>query len=432
MIGLMDCNNFFVSCERVFAPALRHRPVVVLSNNDGCVVSRSNEAKAMGIKMGEPYFRLKHLADEGRLDVRSSNYVLYGDMSRRVMQIARRAAPRIEVYSIDECFLDLGGTPDPKAYGEALAARVQKCTGIPVSVGVASTKTLAKVASRFAKAYPGYRGCCVIGTEEKRRIALQRTPVGDVWGIGRRTLPRLAQMGLQTAWDLSSWSRQAVERQLQLPGLQTWNELNGTPAKPIETETARKSLTCSHSFKAPIDDYETLRGQVAGFAATCAEKLRREHSTARTVTAYVRTDRFRTDRPQYENAASLTLDVGTADPRELIAAATRCLKGIFRSGYGYKKAGVTLTDLSPAATQQHLFDNIDRRKQARLLKAFDSIRAQMGDNALHIATQDRTSETIRREHSSRRFTTCLDEIIVLKDLCPKTPPPGKDATGRMP
>lgn len=419
MIGLMDCNNFFVSCERVFCPGLQGRAVVVLSNNDGCVIARSNEAKAMGIAMGEPFFRVRHLVQSGQLAVRSSNYTLYGDMSRRVMAIARSVAPRIEVYSIDECFFALDGIADPKAFGEALAARVRKCTGIPVSIGAAPTKTLAKIASHFAKRYAGYRGCCVIDTEEKRRIALRRTPAADVWGIGRRSLPRLRPMGIETAWDITRWTEEAIGRQFHLPGIQMWRELRGTVAKPLETESARRSLTCSHSFKAPIADFEALRGQVADFAATCAMKLRREHNAARTVTTYIRTDRFREDQPQYSNAASLTLDVATSDPRELIAAATRCLRSIFRTGYGIKKAGVVLSGLQHAATQMHLFDTVDRPKQERLLRTIDDIQARMGRHAIHVAAQGSADSAVRREHTSRLYTTRLDDIIVVRDLCPK-------------
>lgn len=414
MIGLIDCNNFFVSCERVFTPRLEGRPVVVLSGNDGCIIARSNEAKALGIAMGEPFFHVRHLVESGALEVCSGNLALYGDMSRRVMSVVRRFVPRIEVYSIDECFLQLDGLADLPAFGRHLAATVEQWTGIPVSVGIAPTKTLAKIASKFAKKYPGYRHCCPIDTEEKRRKALQLTPVADVWGIGRRHLPLLRQAGAATAADLARWNESRVRRLLALPGVRTWRELNGQPAIELETEQSRKSLTVSRSFKHPVTDFEELRALVADFASQCADKLRRDGSAARTVTTYIRTDRFRPDLPQHAEAAEQTLDVATADLRELVSTAVGNLRTIFRPGFGYKKAGVALTRISHGSIQAHLFDPVDRVRQQRLQEAIDRVRAKNGPQALRVASQAAPGEARRAEYQTRRFTTRIEDIIEVK------------------
>ena len=414
MIGLVDCNNFFVSCERVFSPRLWDRPVVVLSNNDGCVVSRSNEAKRMGIKMGEPFFHLKEFVHRGEIEACSSNYMLYGDMSRRVMSVIRRFVPRIEVYSIDECFLDLSGVSCLNVFGRQLVATVRQWTGIPVSVGIAPTKTLAKVASKFAKKYSGYHGCCVIDTEEKREKALRLTDIGDVWGVGRRLLPELYRRGVKTAYDFTLWNEERVRGVMALPGVHTWRELHGQPVISLETPAKKKSFTASRSFKQPVTDFEELRSLVADFASHCADRLRKEESAAQTVTVYIRTDRFRPDLPQYANAASLRLDVATSDLRELAAASARVLKAIWREGFGYKKAGVTLTDISAGGVQTHLFDAIDRQKQRRLLDAIDEVRRKNGAAAIRVATQRDVVGATRREHRSPCYTTCLDEVIVVR------------------
>ena len=414
VIGIIDCNNFFVSCERVFCPRLRGVPVVVLSNNDGCAIARSNEAKAMGIEMGTPFFRLRALVEAGRLHVRSGNLTLYGDMSRRVMSVVRRSVPRIEVYSIDECFMDLDGIPDVAAFGRELAARVEQWTGIPVSVGVASTKTLAKVASKFAKKYPGYHHCCVIDTEEKRERALRLMPVADVWGVGRRMRDSLHRMGVRTAYDYAALSPERVRRLFALPAVHTLLELRGHKCIPLELPAAKRSITSSRSFKTPIYDFETLRAVVVDFASMCAAKLRREGSAARCVTTYIRTDRFRPDLPQYAQAAAVQLDVASSDLRELSAAAAQALQAIFRTGYGYKKAAVMLTRIEHGSVQGSLFDTVDRRRQSRLLHAVDAIHRRLGPDALRVASQQSHASVMNHEHRSPNYTTSLADIIEVK------------------
>lgn len=414
MVGLMDCNNFFVSCERVFAPRLRGKAVVVLSNNDGCVVSRSNEAKAMGIAMGEPFFRLRRQVERGEVIACSGNIRLYGDMSRRVMSVARRLVPRTEVYSIDECFLDLDGVADVRALGLDVVSTVRRWTGIPVSVGIAPNKTLAKLASRFAKQYAGYEGCCLIATEAQRLKALRLSPIGQVWGIGRRLQERLKARGVTTAYDFACWHETKVQGAFALPVLQTWRELNGRRMLTIDPPSARKSLERSHSFKTPITDRDHLRALVADFASACAAALRRERSAAQTVGVYIRTDRHRPDLPQYANAVSIRLDVATSDLREIVATATRCLEMIFKPHYAYKKAGVTLADLQHEAVQSHLFDTVNRIRQERLLKAVDDIRQKLGTDAIRVASQQSYLGDVCREFRSPCYTTDLHDLIEVK------------------
>ena len=411
---LVDCNNFFVSCERVFNPQLIGKAVVVLSNNDGCIVARSNEAKAMGIKMGEPYFRVRPLVDRGELLVRSGNMTLYRDMSQRVMSVIRRFMPNIEIYSVDECFLELEGVEDKEDFGRTLVRTVKQWTGIPVSVGIAPTKTLAKVASHFAKKYAGYKGCCLIDNEEKRVKALRLTEIGEVWGVGRRHLPTLQYRGVKTAYDLTQWKESKVRSYLALPGVRMWRELRGFACIPFDGASGRQSITISRSFKGPITDFEQLRALVADFASGCTDKLRSEKSAARTVTTYIRTDRFRPDLPQYNNDACVTLDVATSDLREIISAATRCLEAIFREGFGYKKAGVVLSDISHGSVQANLFDKVDREKQKRLLEAIDHVRHKNGSDVLKVAAQEPYMKSLNSEFRSPNYSTVLDDVIVVK------------------
>ena len=414
MFGIIDCNNFFVSCERVFHPRLKGVPVVVLSNNDGCVVARSNEAKAMGIAMGTPFFKVRHLVESGQLHVRSGNLTLYGDMSRRVMSIVRRSVSRVEVYSIDECFMDMEGIQDAESFGRELSAKVERWTGIPVSVGVAPTKTLAKMASKFAKKYAGYHGCCVIDTEEKRVKALRLTDVQDVWGVGRKMHALLHQCGVTTAYQFTQWKVERVRRMFSLPAVHTWRELNGQSCIQMELPSTKQSITSSRSFKDPISDYEQLHAIVADFSAMCARKLRSEHSAAQMVSVFIRTDRFRPDLPQYSNVASVRLDVPTSDLRELAHAAHLALRSIYRTNFGFKKAGVMLSMISHEAVQGNLFDRVDRSKQARLLHAIDSIQQEMGSDLIRVASQDSVSKVMSHQFRSPNFTTQLDELMEVK------------------
>lgn len=417
MYALVDCNNFFVSCERVFQPELEGKAVVVLSNNDGCVVARSNESKAMGIKMGTPFFQLKHYVDAGRLEVRSSNYSLYGDLSARVMSILADAAPRIEVYSIDEAFMLMDGIDEEKLpeICRDVVRKVRRWVGIPVSVGIAPTKTLAKIASHFAKRYKGYRGVCMIDTEEKRRKALSLTPIGDVWGVGRRLAPKLESRGVHTALDLTQRNGEWIESNFSVSLLRTCMELQGKPALAEDNSETRKTICTSRSFADMIVDERELSLRVSDFAAKCAQKLREEGTAAYEVTTFMYTNRFREDLDQYFPSATVRLPMAASSAQEIVGAALRALRIIYRPGFRYKKAGVVVSHIVDAAAIQGVMFGVDealREKQDRLSKVIDMVNAS-DDGLLRLATQrpGHYAEGIRRDHCSPRYTTEWNELL---------------------
>lgn len=416
--ALVDCNNFFVSCERAFQPELEGKPVVVLSNNDGCVVARSNESKAMGIKMGTPFFKIRDKVESGNLIVRSSNYSLYGDLSSRVMSILAAAVPKIEIYSIDEAYLCVDGIDKKKleVLCPELVRRIRKWVGIPVSIGIASTKTLAKVANHFAKKYPGYKGVCRIVTEEQRVKALKLTPIGDVWGIGRRVAPRLLAMGLTTAFDYVSMPQDWVYKNLGLGGLRVWNELNGKESVEEERDEARQSICTSRSFAETITDIQELSARVSDFAAKCAEKLRHDGTAAYCINTFLYTNRFRDDKPQDFPDATIRLDMPASSTQEVVSAALKALKLIWKPGFEYKKAGVVVFDIVNRDERQlTLFetDSAKKEKQDVLSQVMDNVNVSSGQNVLRVATQrpGHYADGIRREHASRLFSTDWDSII---------------------
>lgn len=416
--ALVDCNNFFVSCERAFQPELEGKPVVVLSNNDGCVVARSNESKAMGIKMGTPFFKIRDKVESGNLIVRSSNYSLYGDLSSRVMSILAAAVPKIEIYSIDEAYLCVDGIDKKKleVLCPELVRRIRKWVGIPVSIGIASTKTLAKVANHFAKKYPGYKGVCRIVTEEQRVKALKLTPIGDVWGIGRRVAPRLLAMGLTTAFDYVSMPQDWVYKNLGLGGLRVWNELNGKESVEEERDEARQSICTSRSFAETITDIQELSARVSDFAAKCAEKLRHDGTAAYCINTFLYTNRFREDKPQDFPDATIRLDMPASSTQEVVSAALKALKLIWKPGFEYKKAGVVVFDIVNRDERQlTLFetDSAKKEKQDVLSQVMDNVNVSSGQNLLRVATQrpGHYADGIRREHASRLFSTDWDSII---------------------
>lgn len=416
--ALVDCNNFFVSCERAFQPELEGKPVVVLSNNDGCVVARSNESKAMGIKMGTPFFKIRDKVESGNLIVRSSNYSLYGDLSSRVMSILAAAVPKIEIYSIDEAYLCVDGIDKKKleVLCPELVRRIRKWVGIPVSIGIASTKTLAKVANHFAKKYPGYKGVCRIVTEEQRVKALKLTPIGDVWGIGRRVAPRLLAMGLSTAFDYVSMPQDWVYKNLGLGGLRVWNELNGKESVEEERDEARQSICTSRSFAETITDIQELSARVSDFAAKCAEKLRHDGTAAYCINTFLYTNRFREDKPQDFPDATIRLDMPASSTQEVVSAALKALKLIWKPGFEYKKAGVVVFDIVNRDERQlTLFetDSAKKEKQDVLSQVMDNVNVSSGQNVLCVATQrsGHYADGIRREHASRLFSTDWDSII---------------------
>ena len=344
MFAIVDCDNCFVSCERVFRPDLNGKPVVVLSNNDGCVVARSNEAKALGIKAGTPYFQLKDLFPGQEIAVFSSNYELYIDMTDRVMSLIRQEVPEFYRYSIDEgfCMLDGMNFLDLKEWGEKLHQTIKRCTGMPVSIGIAQTKTLAKMASHYAKKYPGFNHCCYIDNIERRNKALELYPIEEVWGIGRQYAKRLQAERVTTAYDFAMKPKSWVRATFNVVVERTWRELNGDDCVPLEDLGKKKSICTSRSFPGMVPDFETLRTSISNFAAHCAEKLRKQQSAASIVSVFIDTNHFREDLPQYWNWAQESLLTPTSSTQDIVQCALRCTQRIFRQGYQYKRAGVVV------------------------------------------------------------------------------------------
>ena len=438
MFAVIDCNNFFVSCERVFNPAMEGRAVVVLSNNDGCVVSRSQEAKDIGIKMGMPAFKLAqdmglkvisaHQAskkwNKEEVVAYSSNYVLYSDMSRRVMNVLEELVPNLEIYSIDESFVEFKGftTEQLKAKAQEIVHKVKQYTGIPVCVGIGATKTLAKVANRFAKKYKGYRGYCIIDTEEKLSKALSLTAIEDVWGIGRRYSKMLKGEGIRTAHDFVTMSNHWVRAKMGVVGERTQLELKGTSANKLDHITDKKSITTSRSFGDMVESLEQLQEAVSSFASSCAAKLRQQNSVAQCITVYLLTNFFREDLPKYYNSITLRLPEATDGTLELVNEALKGLRAIYKKGYLYKKAGVIVTELMGSdCVQQNLFYSNDVTKINQINKVLDSVNAKYGRDTLKIAVQggllaDQKDESwvMKRENLSRNFTTNISDIIECK------------------
>lgn len=413
--GLIDCNNFYASCERVFNPSLRGKPIVVLSNNDGCVIARSAEAKALGIPMGEPAYKLKELIESNQVNVFSSNYVLYGDMSHRVMTTIATFAPEMEVYSIDEAFLLFDGFEniDFKTLGSKIVNSVTHNTGIPVSLGIAPTKTLAKVANKFAKKYKAYHGVCIIDTDEKREKALKLTEIGDIWGIGRRYSKRLQYYSINTAWDFTQRTKSWVRHEMGVVGEQTWMELRGTPCFEMETPSAKKSICTSRSFGERLTELAPISEAVANFAAGCAEKLRKQHSYACVLTVFIHTNPFATNQAQYYNQKVMQLSVPTNDSTELINYALRGLKSIYAEGFRFKKAGVIVSDIIPERPlQADLFDVRQRDKFNKVMKVMDSLNESYGRQKVKVAAQgfDRKWK-LKNEKLSPCFTTNLKDVM---------------------
>ena len=419
MIALVDCNNFFVSCERVFRPDLEGKAVVVLSNNDGCVVSRSNESKAMGIPIGTPFFKIRYLAESGQLTAFSSNYALYGDLSNRVMSILADAVPKIEIYSIDEAYLHLDGIQSEMIpeLCRNLREKIRQWVDIPVSIGVAPTKTLAKIASHFAKRYAGYKGVCMMDTDNKRVKALQLTPIDDVWGVGRRLAPKMLAWGIKTAFDFTERPKSWVQERLGVNGLRTWEELRGHVCIEEEKEERRKSICTSRSFADMITDQTELESRVSDFAAMCAKKLREEGSVAYDITTFLYTNRFREDLQQYFPSSTIRLPVAANNAQDIVGTALKAFRLIFKQGYQYKKAGVIVSNIIPADSVQGAifdFDECLRKKNDRISEVIDKLGGE--SRLLRIATQrpGHYADGIRNDYCSGLYTTSLDEIIKVR------------------
>ena len=431
MYGIIDCDNCYVSCERVFRPDLNGKPVVVLSNNDGCIVARSNEAKKLGIKAGLPYFQLQQQFPDQKIAVFSSNYELYGELTARVVAIIRQEAPQYFRYSIDECFVWLDGMEhvDLKLWGENLHRRIKRCVGVPVSVGLAPNKTLAKMASHFAKKHPGYRHCCLIDSDEKRIKALKLFPVEDVWGIGRRYAAKLDALGIHTAYEFASMSEASLNASFNNVVIsRTWAELNGIDCVPNEAMAAKKSICTSRSFNGMVSDLDTIKIHVANYAARCAEKLRQQNTVASIVGVFLNTNYFRDDLPQYWQFKEVSLPTPTNATTTIVKAAHGVLDDIFRQGYQYKKAGVIVMGIAPTSPiQLNLFDiNAERFEKLKSLdKVIDRINKVNGTETVILAAQqyrqkdgqgkaDVFANAIKHDFRSKNPTTRWSDIIRLK------------------
>ena len=431
MYGIIDCDNCYVSCERVFRPDLKDKPVVVLSNNDDCVVARSNEAKKMGIKAGTPYFQLAEQFPNQKIAVFSSNYELYGELTGRVVEIIKKEAPAYFRYSIDECFVYLDGMEkiDLKVWGEELHKKIKRNVGMPVSIGLAPNKTLAKMASHFAKKYQGYHHCCMIDSDEKRIKALKLYPIDEVWGIGRRYAARLEALGVKTAYDFAEHNQTWVKATFNNIVIErTWRELNGEDCVPNEEMAKKKSICTSRSFNGMITDIDGLRTHVSNYAARCAEKLRQQGTVASIVGVFLNTNAFREDLPQYWNFQEMRLVTPSSSTITIVKAANDVLQKLYRQGYHYKKAGVIVMGIGPnSPIQQDLFDiNAEQfEKMKRLDAVIDRINKVNGTETIVLGSQQYTQKdgkgkanvfanAIKHDYKSKNPTTRWSDIIVLK------------------
>jgi DNA polymerase V len=419
MFALVDCNNFYASCERVFNPAITRRPVVVLSNNDGCVIARSNEAKALGLKMGDPYFKVKPLLERHGVAVFSSNYTLYGDMSHRVMRTLERFAPEVEIYSIDEAFLNLAGFPADQLAAHAADIRrtVKQWTGIPVSVGIGPTKTLAKAANFLAKKTPDAAGVWRIVTEADRLEALARLPIGEVWGIGHRWATRLEAMGIRTALEFSQQPEAWIRRQCNVIAARTAAELNGTPCLPLElAPPPKKGLVVSRMFGQKLNAFEPIKQALVAYVTRAGEKLRRDQLAACHLSVFLHNSPYATQERYVSGATDVQLAYPTSDTGELIAAAVAGLRRIYRPGPHYSKCGVMLAELCPAdAGQADLFDARDTTRRRQLMATLDAINRRMGrDTVFYAGSGIRRDWQATATMKSQHFTTDWQQLLRIK------------------
>lgn len=417
MYALADCNNFYVSCERLFRPGLNGKPVVVLSNNDGCVIARSEEAKALGIPMGAPAFSYRALFRRHGVSVCSSNYALYGDMSARVMRYLGEAAPETEIYSIDEAFMHFGNClkTDYRQVGLALREKILRGTGIPVSIGFAGSKTLAKAANRIAKKYPGRTGnICCLDTSEKINKTLVWLKTADIWGIGGALSSMLERHGVHTAFEFTRMNDAWIRKHCQLPGLRLKYELLGRPVTGLETPKDKKHMACTRSFENSLGVFRDVLERVSTYAWVCSEKLRAQDSDCNTLLVFLHTDEHRQDQPQYSRNIVLHLPFACNSGIELAGFAEKGLRCIYKEGYLYKKAGVIAMDLSPACKrQQTLFQNRNSRHPA-LMQAMDKINGNLGRHKVRLAVQaPGKTWKMRQEHLSPAYTTKLKDIITI-------------------
>ncbi|WP_369075087.1 translesion error-prone DNA polymerase V subunit UmuC [Vibrio cholerae] len=420
VFALVDCNNFYASCEKLFRPDLKDTPVVVLSNNDGCVVARSREAKLLGIKMGVPVFQIKAEMQRHGILAFSSNYALYADLSSRVMRTLEEMAPRVEVYSIDEAFLDLTGIESAISlveFGQQVRERIGHWIGITVCVGIAPTKTLAKLANHAAKKYPATQGVVDLTNPDRQRRLLALVPVDDVWGVGRRHSKRLNALGITTALDLANASPRAIRDQFSVVLERTVRELNGESCIELEEiPPTKKQIVCSRSFGVKVTHFELVREAVCEYATRATEKLRKEQQQAKVLTVFIRTSPFKDNEPQYSNSASGELLIPSCDTRDFIELANHLLKRIWKDGFRYAKAGVMLSDFYDSGMfQPGLFDDVSTRSNSQqLMSVLDTIN-QSGAGKVFFAGQGTKKDwSMKREHLSPAYTTRWDQLPRVK------------------
>ena len=416
MIALVDCNNFYASCERVFRPDLENKPIVVLSNNDGCVIARSNEAKKLGINMGEPAFKKREVFERNKIKTFSTNFILYGDMSRRVMSILRNNSKEIEIYSIDEAFIECYNE-DLNSYGKNLRKKVKQWTGIPVSVGIAETKVLAKIANHIAKKYRK-SGVFILDNREIIEKALKFTAIEEIWGIGRNHSRRFKEYGINTAYDLTCIEESWIKKKFSIVVLRIAKELKGIKCLDIESQhKTKKNICTSRSFGNPTSDYSTIKEAISTFAVRCCEKLRKQKTSTSELRIFIYTNPFNPKHRQYYGTKKIQLERATNDNQIIVQEVIKGLQKIYKKGYVYKKAGVIVGNITQEnQVQLNLFDQIkNREKYTKISKVIDRINSSMGRDKLRIATQgfDRKWK-MKQEQLSQCYTTRIDEILTVK------------------
>ncbi len=415
MFALVDCNNFYASCERVFNPALNGKPVVVLSNNDGCIIARSEEAKKLGLQMAEPAFKKIKFLNENGVHVFSSNYTLYGDMSARVTETLSQFAPEIEIYSIDEAFLNFTGfTGDLEELSKEITFTVTRNTGIPISIGIGPTKTLAKIANKAAKQSGGI---FIIKSNSQLDALIRNTPIEKVWGIGRQYAKLLRQNQVKTAYDFTLLDDNWLRTKMKVIGLRIKRELLGESCIRLELMLPpKKAIATTRAFGKKTSELVFITEAVSTYAVRCAEKLRKQNSVANLLTVFIHTDPFNPNEPQLNKSRTITLPVATNCSMELVKYSLVCLNEIFTQGFRYKKAGVIVDGLQEESSfQQNIFDKTDRKKHRDLLKTIDKLNSEFGRDKVKLAIQGDGKEwKLRQEKLSKRYTTNWNEIIEVK------------------
>ncbi len=416
-IALIDCNSFYASCERIFNPKLLGKPIVVLSNNDGCIITRSAEAKALGIKMGEPYFKAKKIIEKNNVKVFSSNYSLYGDISQRVMEILLGFSPEVEIYSIDEAFLNFKGFKNHEllTYCKHIRQTIKQWVGIPVSIGVGSTKTLSKIANHLAKKEADYEGICILKGDEKIEEALNRIEIGDVWGIGRRLSKFLRNYEVRTAKQFAFLDRRWIRKNMGVVGEKIQLELCGVSCLDLELlPSPKKSCCVSRSFSSPIEKIEELQESIANYGSRVAEKIREEGLIAQSMSIFVLTNHFNKKEKQYSSSIKLQLDYPTSDSKLIVKRAVEGIKRIYKEGYRYKKAGIILYELHSSSSVRGLLD-YDKPRTDSLMRSLDEINYRYGSATLRLAAEGiRRSWHMRREKVSPCYTTSFDQLMIVK------------------